>query len=117
MVGFRFITSCDASKQNSIKDDSKFTFYVENYGYLSIKILLLLLLSLRLIFISRSSAFPVASMKSSLLLLHLIIFLSVCSQLANLILLSRTPDDFRTSPPLYMASYYLDLVLMCALTI
>ena len=57
LMGFRFITSCDSNKQ-SMTDDGKFTFYIENYIYLSVKILLLIFLSLRLLFISRCPSFP-----------------------------------------------------------
>ena len=56
-------------------------------------------------------------MKLYLVFLHLILFLSVITQLTNLIVLGRKPNTFRASPSLYMASYFLDLVLMCALTI
>jgi hypothetical protein len=55
--------------------------------------------------------------KLPLLLLQLILLLSVCNQVVNLALLPRTPNGFRESPPLYMSAYYLDLVLMCGLTI
>jgi hypothetical protein len=116
-VGFRFITSCDSSKGATIFDDQKFTFYIENYIYLSLKILLLLLLSLRLFRISRSPSFSSPQIHRPLLLLHLILFLSVLNQLTNMILLPRTPNTFRQSPPLYMSGYILDLVLMCALTV
>jgi len=82
-----------------------------------VKILLLLLLSFRLYRVSRAASFPMPKMKLPLLLLQLILLLSVCNQVINVVLLPRTPDTFRNSPPLYMSAYFLDLVLMCGLTI
>ena len=35
----------------------------------------------------------------------------------SLILLTRTPEKFRLSPPLYMSDYYVDLALICTLAI
>lgn len=116
-VGFRFITSCDASKAPSFSDDEKFRFYLEDYIYLALKILLLLLLSFRLLRISRARSFPLPPNKLPLLLLQLILVLSVLNQIVNLALFPRTPNTFRKSPPMYMSAYYIDLVLMCGLTV
>lgn len=81
------------------------------------KVIILLLLTIRLLRLSRTANFPLSSNKPQLALLLLILTLSIANQLVNLLLFKRTPVDFRMSPPLYMSSYYLDLVLMCALTI
>lgn len=79
IIGFRFITTCDADRNKSdpIKEDNNFTFYIENYVYLSLKILILLLLLLRLFKLTRSPNFPLASHKPRLSLLMLTLTLSI----------------------------------------
>ena len=64
LIAFRFITTCDSKKKANFKDENKFSFYIENYCYLGLKVILVILLSLRVFTISRNKKFDIkGSMK------------------------------------------------------
>ena len=115
LIGFRFIITCDAKKSSKFKDDSDFSFIVESYIYLALKTFFLLLLSFHILKSLQHADFP-ASQRSPTILLLVIIGFALANQ--SLLLIYRlTPSSFRDSPSFYLSRFYLDLVLICALTI
>ena len=58
MIGFRFITTCNYENKDKIEDSKGFTFIVESYVYVSLKIVMLVILFTIALKYSKLKNFP-----------------------------------------------------------